>query len=175
MIQPDEIIARLGLEPHPKEGGFFVETYRSDDELPGAALPPRYPGARSASTAIYYLLTQGTVSAMHRLATDEIFHFYLGDPVEMLQLKPDGTGSTLLLGPRLEEGMRPQVLVPRGVWQGSRLRAGGRFALLGATVSPGFDYADFEGGERAALTAAYPAFGEMITSLTDLGRKTGME
>ena len=85
---------------------------------------------------------------MHRLQTDEIFHFYLGDPVEMLQLGPDDSGKVLILGTNLLRGMRPQVIVPAGVWQGSRLLPGGRFALLGTTVSPGFERADYENGQR---------------------------
>jgi uncharacterized protein len=129
--------ALLGLVPHPIEGGFFTETYRSADLLPGDTLPARYRGPRAAATAIYYLLTPETFSAMHRLGSDEIFHFYLGDPVEMLQLAPDGSHRVVVIGPDLEAGQRPQVVVPRGVWQGARLRPGGRLALLGTTVAPG--------------------------------------
>jgi predicted cupin superfamily sugar epimerase len=87
---------------------------------------------------------------MHRLRSDEVFHFYLGDEVEMLQLWPDGTGRRVGLGSDLAAGMLPQTVVPQGVWQGSRLVRGGRFALLGCTVSPGFDYADFESAASAS-------------------------
>ena len=149
----ETLCALLGLVPHPIEGGFFAETYRSADLLGGDALPAHYRGARAAGTAIYYLLTPETFSAMHRLGSDEIFHFYLGDPVEMLQLAPDGS-------------QRPQVVVPRGVWQGARLRPGGRLALLGTTVAPGFDYADYETGARAALLASYSAARDLVTALT---------
>src|SRR5271170_7295166 len=93
----DEVIAALNLQPHPVEGGFFRETYRSADLLPQSVLPHN-PGTRSLATAIYYLLTPRTVSAMHLLPTDEVFHFYLGDPVQMLQLHPDGSSRTLILG-----------------------------------------------------------------------------
>lgn len=158
--------AMLGLLPHPVEGGFFAETYRSADVVPGDALPSRYRGPRTAGTAIYYLLTPETFSAMHRLATDEIFHFYLGDPVEMLQLRADGSHRVVVIGTDLEAGQRPQVVVPRGVWQGARLRPGGRLALLGATVAPGFDYADYEAGERAALLASHPAARDLVAALT---------
>ncbi len=116
---------------------------------PRAALPSRYGGARAAGTAIYYLLTPDTFSAMHRLASDEIFHFYLGDPVEMLHLHPDGTHQVLVIGPDLEAGQRPQVIVPRHTWQGARLIPGGRYALLGTTVAPAFDYTDYETAPRA--------------------------
>ncbi len=166
MITAEEIIKLLDLKPHPSEGGYFAETYRSAETLAPGALPARYSGPRAAATAIYYLLTPTTFSAMHRLRTDEMFHFYLGDPVEMLQLWPDGSGRTLVLGSDLRHGMKPQAVVPRGVWQGSRLRKGGKFALMGTTVSPGFDFADYEAGSREQLAGAYPGFRETITALT---------
>jgi uncharacterized protein len=156
----------LKLEPHPREGGWFRQTYVSAERIPQAELPGRYDGERAAATAIYYLLTPTTFSEMHRLASDEVFHFYLGDPVEMLQLRPDGEGEVVRLGADIEGGMKPQLLVSQGVWQGSRLVAGGEVALLGCTVSPGFDYADYEQGMRARLTAEYPAFAEKIRELT---------
>jgi predicted cupin superfamily sugar epimerase len=168
MLTAEELITRLGLRPHPREGGHFSETYRAVEQWPAAALPARYGAARSASTAIYYLLTPGTCSALHRLASDEIFHFYLGDPVRMLQLLPDGQGKEVILGTDLLRGQTPQVVVPRGVWQGSVLEPGGAFALLGCTVAPGFDYADYEHGSRAELLACYPAFADLITRLTPL-------
>jgi predicted cupin superfamily sugar epimerase len=117
-------------------------------------------------TAIYYLLTPYTFSAMHRVPGDEIFHFYQGDAVEMLQLPPDGEGKVVVLGNDLLAGMRPQVVVPGGVWQGSRLVAGGRFALLGTTMSPGFDYSDYEAGRRADLAGRFPQFAQFIEQLT---------
>jgi predicted cupin superfamily sugar epimerase len=165
-LSAEQIIQLLNLQPHPAEGGYFVETYRAAEQLSAAALPERYGQARHHATAIYYLLKPGTFSALHRLKSDEVFHFYLGDPVEMLQLGPDGAGRTLVLGIDLAGGQRPQVLAPRGVWQGSRLLPGGRFALLGCTVAPGFDYADYQHGDRAALVAAYPAFRARIEALT---------
>ncbi|MBI2807338.1 MAG: cupin domain-containing protein [Planctomycetes bacterium] len=166
MSTADELIRHLGLQPHPKEGGFFRETYRAAESFAPPALPGRYVGTRSASTAIYYLLTPKTFSALHRLQTDEIFHFYLGDPVRMLQLHPDGSSQTLLLGNDVLAGQHPQVVVPRGVWQGSLLEPGGAFALLGCTVAPGFDYVDYEHGNRDALSVQYPSAIEMIRHLT---------
>jgi len=160
----EEIIKFLRLQPHPKEGGYFRETYRSVDSF--SDLPSRYRGKRSASTAIYYLLTPETFSAMHRLASDEIFHFYMGSPVEMLQLFPDGQGKIVGLGSDLKAGQSPQVIVPAGVWQGSRLVAGGSFALMGTTVAPGFDFADYESGQREKLIEQYPQFAKMIRELT---------
>ena len=152
--------------PLAREGGFFAETYRAHEVLPTGTLDPGRPGGRSLASAIYYLLTPGTFSALHRLHSDEVFHFYLGDPVEMLQLLPHGEGRVQVLGTDLIAGMRPQVVVPRGVWQGTRLIPGGRMALLGTTVSPGFDPRDYEQGERNTLVAAYPAFREGILALT---------
>ncbi len=160
------IIAALGLVPHPKEGGWFRETYRAGDSLAPPALGGRYAAPRSVSTAIYYLLTPTTFSALHRLASDEVFHFYAGDPVEQLQLHPAGHGEIVTIGNDLAAGQRPQVVVARGVWQGARLAHGGRYALLGCTVAPGFDYADYEDGARAILAAAYPQFAERIATLT---------
>ncbi|MCI0380720.1 MAG: cupin domain-containing protein [Gemmataceae bacterium] len=166
MATAEEIIAYLGLQPHPKEGGFFRETYRAAESIGAKALPERYAGDRSVSTAIYYLLTPNAYSALHRLASDEVFHFYLGDPVRMLQLWPDGSGRTLVLGSDVLGGQQPQVVVPRGVWQGSMLESGGRIALLGCTVAPGFDYDDYEGGLREDLTKQYPEFSDWIERLT---------
>lgn len=156
----EDLVWQLDLQPHPVEGGWFVETYRSEVSFAAAA-----GVRRSLSTAIYYLLTPDSVSALHRLRGDEIFHFYLGDPVEMLQLRPDGGGRILTIGTDLGAGMRPQVVVPAGVWQGSRLAPGGRFALLGTTMAPGFDPADYERPDAERLVASYPDFAEMIREL----------
>jgi predicted cupin superfamily sugar epimerase len=161
-----EIIRLLDLQPHPREGGYFRETYRSHEQFPASSLPSRYQAARSAGTAIYYLLTQDTCSPIHRVASDEIFHFYLGDPVRMLQLWPDGQSKILILGSALELEQQPQVVVPHGVWQGTLLEPGGVFALFGCTVSPGFEYADYEDGDRNMLTKHHPAHAELIAKLT---------
>ena len=133
---------------------------------PAAWLGPAYSGPRAAATAIYYLLTPETVSTLHRLASDEVFHFYLGDPVEMLHLLPDRSHQVLTLGHDLAAGMTLQVVVPAGVWQGARLAAGGRWALLGCTVAPGFEFADYEHGRRAPLMRAFPAARDLIVALT---------
>jgi uncharacterized protein len=166
----DDVIAHLQLQPHPVEGGFFRETYRSTETLPASVLP-KQRADRSVCTAIYYLLTPKTVSALHRLPGDEVFHFYAGDPVRMLQLGPDGSTRTLVLGTDLRTGQVPQLVVPGGVWQGSVLVDGGSWALLGATMAPGFEYADYASGDRAELTARYPAAAGMIERLTPAGRE----
>jgi predicted cupin superfamily sugar epimerase len=167
MLTAEELIRLLHLQPHPREGGWYRETYRSELQLPAEALAPRYRGARSASTAIYYLLTPQTCSALHRVATDEVFHFYLGDPVEMLQLgpAPEDGGRMLTLGSDVLAGQLLQTMVPAGVWQGSVLRPGGAFALMGATVAPGFDFADYESADPDALIAGFPDFAERIRRL----------
>lgn len=162
----EQIRELLGLEPLAHEGGFFAETYRARETIPAGFPGLDPPDARSLATAIYYLLTPETYSALHRLRGDEMFHFYLGDPVEMLQLDPSGEGRVITLGTDLAAGMRPQVLVPRGVWQGTRLLPGGSAALLGTTMSPGFDPADFDLGRREALLAQYPAHRARILALT---------
>jgi predicted cupin superfamily sugar epimerase len=166
MLEADDLIRQLRLQPLRIEGGYYVETYRSAGQIPRSALPPGYGGPRSFATAIYYLLTPDTFSGLHRLPSDEMFHFYLGDPVEMLQLRPDGSGEVVVIGTDLQAGMSPQVLVPGGVWQGCRLAAGGRYALMGVTVAPGFEFADFESGSREELLARYPAFANLIRALT---------
>ena len=166
MPSAKEIQELLELQPLPVEGGYFAETYRSKFALTQRFLPSGYPGERALSTAIYYMLTPDTFSAMHRLNGDEIYHFYLGDPAEMLILKPGGTGETLLMGQDIVSGMRLQHVVPGGAWQGSRLVPGGKFALLGTTMAPGFDPADFELGAREVLSARFPAYAELIAVLT---------
>jgi|SRR5271156_177031 len=162
----DEIKKLLNLGPHPCEGGWFIHTWRSDEMIPHATLPVRYPGDRHAGTCIYYLLEPSTFSEMHRLASDEIFHFYYGDPVEMLQLLPDGSAHTVILGNDLRHGQRPQLIVRKYVWQGSHLLPGGQVALLGCTVSPGFDFADYETGRRDPLLREYPQYSDLIQTLT---------
>ncbi|WP_207260872.1 cupin domain-containing protein [Desulfovibrio sp. Huiquan2017] len=163
---PREVIDLLGLTPHPEEGGWFRETHRVAETVPHGVLPGRYSGPRSMGSAIYYLLTRDTYSHMHCLQSDEIFHFYAGGPCEMLQLHPDGAGERLVLGNDLLGGQRPQILVPRGSWQGLRLLPDADFALMGCTVAPGFEYADYAHGDRAQLIARYPEFHDEITRLT---------
>lgn len=166
VLTAEQVRKLLKLEPLAGEGGFFAEAYRSAHQLPKEALPKCYSGERSLSTAIYYMLTPDAFSAMHRLKGDEVYHFYLGDPVEMLMLKPDGTAEAILIGPDIAAGMRVQHKVCGGTWQGSRLAPGGKFALMGTTMAPGFDPADFELGKRDELTARYPVYAPLIAMLT---------
>jgi uncharacterized protein len=160
----DEIKTLLHLQPHPVEGGFYRRTYTSSVSV--ALLG----GVRPYGTAIYYLLEEGTFSEMHVLASDEIFHFYLGDPVEMLQLLPDGGSRVVTLGPDLAAGQHVQLVVPAGVWQGTRLvdreNGRGKFALLGCTVTPGFDFADYRSGKYDELVRQWPLEAARIRKLT---------
>jgi predicted cupin superfamily sugar epimerase len=172
MLTTEQIIRHFDLKPLPEEGGFFTQSYNASETLPQHALPARYRSARSFGTAIYYLLTPDpdVFSALHRLPTDEIYHFYLGDPVELLLLHPDGTSQRVILGPDILNGQHVQFVVPAGVWQGSHLVAGGRFALMGTTMAPGYDNDDYTGGERAVLQAQYPDQAELIRQLTRIPR-----
>ncbi len=165
MNNADQIIRLLGMRPLPQEGGFFVETYRSDEALAPGALPARYGSERALSTGILYLLRARDRSRLHRLASDEIWHFHLGDPLEMLLLAPDGTGRHIVLGPRIDLGQRVQVVVPRGTWQGARVLPPGRWTLMGTTVAPGFDPADFEIADAGRLLERYPDYAEHIRRL----------
>jgi len=168
MLTAEELIEALGLEALPGEGGYFKRTHVADESLAAGVLPGRYGRAKPISTAIYYLLSDASdcFSAIHRLPTDEIYHFYLGDPVELLTLGPDAATSRFVLGQDLAAGQHVQLIVPRGVWQGSRLVAGGRVALLGTTMAPGYDPEDLELGDREALSTAYPGRRELIRALT---------
>ncbi|MHB1022008.1 MAG: cupin domain-containing protein [Acidobacteriaceae bacterium] len=165
-ITANKLKELLHLTPHPREGGWFVRTYEASETIPQSALDARYGGSRRTGTAIYYLLEPDTFSEMHLLQSDEIFHFYLGDPVELLQLYPDGTGKITRLGKNLTAGETPQLVVPRNVWQGSRLVPGGKFALLGCTVSPGFEFDDYASGDRNTLCNTWPDFQDRICELT---------
>jgi uncharacterized protein len=165
MTTAEKLIKLLGLKSHP-EGGYYRETYRSDEIIENGALPERYTGHRTYGTAIYYLLTLETFSAIHRIKTDEIYHFYLGDPVELVQLRPDGSGSVVTLSDDIIGGAQVQTVVSRGTWHGARLVEGGKYALLGTTVAPGFEFADFEVGHRSDLIRSYPSFSDTIIPLT---------
>ena len=161
--EEERMIELLGLEPHP-EGGFFRETWRSPLAVGG--LPHGAP--RSASTAIYFLLPSGSFSALHRVASDEVWHHYAGDALELTTIDDAGTVSTLTLGDELARGQRPQAVVPAHVFQAARPRPGGAhgYVLCGCTVAPGFEFSDFELPSRAALRTRFPALGELVDALT---------
>ena len=163
----DEVKEILGLVKHPREGGWYVRTWESEELVAASCFEDgRYDGARRTSTAIYYLLEPGTFSEMHVLKSDEIFHHYMGGAVEMLQLFANGSSSRVVIGKDLEAGERPQCVVRTGVWQGSRLLKAEGWALLGCTVSPGFEFEDYEDAAAEELVARWPGEAEMIRGLT---------
>jgi hypothetical protein len=167
ILNAEEIIKKFNLKPQPTEGGYYVETYRAEHVLLKSCLPDSYESQRALSTAIYYMLTPGTKSVLHRLPTDEVYHFYLGDPVLMLQLYPDGTTKILILGHDIKAGQSLQITVPKNVWQGLLLMEGGNYALMGTTMAPGFDFPDNEIGNRDYLLKEYSSEESMIVKLTD--------
>jgi predicted cupin superfamily sugar epimerase len=148
-VTTQEIIAKLNLEPLAGEGGYFRLSYRSEQ-----------------SSAIYYLVTPKDFSALHRLKGTEIFHFYAGDAVEMVQICESGDLKKLTIGSDIMNGMEPQVVVPAKVWQGARLAEGGKWALLGTTMAPRFEYGDFELGNREKLIELFPKFTDEIKAFT---------
>ena len=157
-------IDRLNLEPHP-EGGWYRQTYRAMLMLPQSALPG-FTGDRAASTAIYFLLAGDQFSAFHRLRSDEVWHFYAGSGLVVHVIEPGGQYNELLLGSDATSGEQFQAVVPAGCWFGSSLRQPNTYALVGCTVAPGFDFADFEMAERDALTAQFPQHRSIIARLT---------
>lgn len=158
-------IEQLSLARHP-EGGWFRETYRSTEFIPRGALPDRFDEQRSISTAIYFLLEEGEISALHRLKSDEIWHFYEGAPLAVQVIEPDGRHYTLLLGSDPDRGEQFQAVVPAGCWFGAELSGCGEYALVGCSVAPGFDYNDFEMACCEELTALFPQHEALIRRLT---------
>jgi predicted cupin superfamily sugar epimerase len=158
-------IEKLQLNPHP-EGGYYRETYRSDVVLASEILPSRFTGARAASTAIYFLIDGENFSAFHRLSSDELWHFYAGSALLVHVINPSGAYSSVRLGNEFDAGEVPQAVVPAGKWFASHVADWKSWALVGCTVSPGFDFADFEIGERAKLMELYPQHRELIVRLT---------
>ena len=157
-------IDRLDLQPHP-EGGFFKETYRSELELAAEDMGMSASGSRNLCTGIYYLLSGEDFSALHRIQSDEMWHFYAGAALRVEGIHPDGTRQDWVLHNSPTLGS-PQAIVPAGTWFGSRLVDPQGFALVGCTVSPGFDFADFEMGSRQDLMAVFPEHRAWIQSLT---------
>ena len=158
------------LESLPGEGGLFRQTYRSAEQVERGCLPERYMESRPFGTAILYLLNTDPdcFSALHSLPTDEVYHFYMGDPVEMLLLYPDGHSQHILLGHDIFSGQQVQFVVPGGVWQGSHLLDGGQYALIGTTMAPGYVDSDYIGGTREELTRLFPQEVNLIQRLTRL-------
>ena len=148
------------------EGGAFKETYRSGMVLPQQNLSSEHKGDRAAATSIYFLLEYGEFSAFHRIASDEIWHHYDGDELCVYEIKKDGTLIRHLLGKDIESGASPQIVIEAGSWFGSRVEVADGYTLCGCTVSPGFDFADFELATEADLSEQYPQHADLIKTLT---------
>src|SRR5258708_38031727 len=162
---PSYWINKLGLTPHV-EGGAFGEVYRSELIIPRSSLPLFFQGSRSASTSIYFLLSQGQFSAFHRIASDELWHFYFGDPLLVYEITHNGRLVEHRLGADPEKGESFQTVVKAVSWIGCVPAPGSEYALVGCTVAPGFDFADFELADRTALARQYPEHAGLIHKLT---------
>jgi predicted cupin superfamily sugar epimerase len=161
----EEIKTMLGLEPHPT-CGFVAETYRSPLKIASNALPEAYEGDRPYGSALYFLVTPDAQIVMHRIRSDQLYHHYLGDPLEVLLLYPHGGGEVVTVGPDLGAGERPQLFIPGGTFHTSRLAQGANYALLASTEWPGVEPPDVEHGNIEALMEAYPTLREKIRAFT---------
>jgi hypothetical protein len=158
------LIDRLGLAPHP-ERGYYVETYRASLTVEG--LPPPFAGPRAAGTAIYFLVTSAQPTTyLHRLRSDEIFHFYEGGPLDVLLLGATGPGDVRRLGTNVAAGERPQIVIPAGTWFAVELSDVASHCLIGCTVAPGFEFADFELAAGPELAVRYPTHAARIARMT---------
>lgn len=161
----EDVIAKLGLLVHP-EGGFFRETYRSGGQIPASALPSVFQGARTYSTSILYLLPEGRKSGLHRIKQDEVWHYHLGGPLRLFMISPQGETEEIILGPDIMAGQHLQFTVPAGYWFGAKPRPGAGYCLVGCTVAPGFEFADFEMASEAELKKAFPALYGVISEFS---------
>jgi hypothetical protein len=155
----------LDLERHP-EGGYYRETYRTDESIPTTALPDRFDGPRDVAALIYFLLPADSFSALHRIQQDEVWHFYAGAPITLHQIAPDGTYTTQTLGRDVTDGQQLHMVVPAETWFGGTVDAEEGYGLAGCTTAPAFEFDDFELADRAALTETFPQHQEVIERLT---------
>lgn len=160
-----QIITHFSLLPHP-EGGWYKETYGAEGVIPHGALPPAFTGDRRFSTAIYFLLERGNFSAFHRIQSDECWHFYAGGPLVVSVIDSTGALLQVKLGSNFLAGETFQYVVPAGCWFASAPADGTEYSLVGCTVAPGFDFADFEMAERRSLLQEFPQHREIITRFT---------
>jgi predicted cupin superfamily sugar epimerase len=160
-LTAEEIREVLSLQPHPT-CGFVAETYRSKAHILSEGLPPEYEGTRPFGSALYFLVTPDAQIVMHRIRSDQLYHHYLGDPLEVVMLYPDGSGATAVVGTDIRAGSRPQLFIPGGTFHMSRLPVGAHYALLASTEWPGVEPPDVEHGDIEALSAAYPKWKDTI-------------
>ncbi|WP_299214156.1 cupin domain-containing protein [uncultured Aquimarina sp.] len=161
----EQIVTMLNMTPHP-EGGFYKETYRSDGVIPKAVLKDQFSGDRNYCTGIYFLLTSENFSAFHRIKQDEMWHFYGGNSLYVHVITPEGVYTRYAVGMNLDQGESPQLVVPAGCWFASSVKDAEGYSFVGCTVSPGFDFADFELAGRDVLVNQYPDHSEIITQYT---------
>ncbi len=161
----EKIVQKLDMKPHP-EGGFFKETYRSKGVVPKEALSDEFGAQRNFCTAIYFLLTADNFSAFHRIKQDEIWHFYEGNAIDIHVIDVHGVYEKHVVGMDIDNGEFPQLVVPAGAWFASGLSKQNGYALVGCTVAPGFDFADFELAERKDLIQQFPKHKDVITKFT---------
>jgi predicted cupin superfamily sugar epimerase len=161
----NQIIKELELLPHP-EGGYYKETYRSEVSIKKDDLPHSFSGARSLSTTIYFLIESGNFSAFHKIKSDEIWHFYAGDALEVIEMDETGKVKLTAVGSKMNEAEVFQYVVKANTWFGSRVKASGKFSLVGCTVSPGFDFLDFEMAKREDLLEKFPQHKRIIEEMT---------
>jgi predicted cupin superfamily sugar epimerase len=165
MSSIEKLIEHYNLQPHP-EGGWYKQTYKSPETIAAAALPKRFPRHRVFSTAIYFLLEKGNFSAFHKIKSDECWHFYAGDPLIIYMIDKDGKLESVMLGNDFESGQMFQFVVPANTWFASRPASKSEYCFVGCTVSPGFDFADFELASREELNRTYPQQVDLINELT---------
>ena len=163
-ISVDELIKEFKLQPHP-EGGYFREPYRAQGIIKKQALPSPFKGDRNYSTAIYFLLPHGSKSMLHRIPSDEVWHFYLGGPLQLVTINEKGKVEEITLGHNVHAGQKPQYVVPAGLWFGSYPAKGTQFSFVGCTVAPGFDFKDLEIAKKEDLLKQYPQAKKIINFL----------
>lgn len=164
MLNIKQLIANYQLQPHP-EGGWYKETYKSSEQIPSAALPVRFGSGRTFSTAIYFLLEQGNFSTFHKIKSDECWHFYAGEALEIFVIQHNGNLEIIRLGSNILNGELFQFVVPANCWFASRPAKNSAYSFVGCTVAPGFDFADFELAVASELLASYPAHAAIIHEL----------
>ena len=167
MKEAERIINALGLEPHP-EGGYFIETYRSVGEISQDSLDSKYQGKRNYATCIYFLLTSESYSTFHRIHQDEIWHFYDGSPIKIHIISETGDYSNIIIGRDVIKGEKPQFVVPGNQWFAAEVINDNDYTLVGCTVSPGFDFTDFQLANRKELITQFPQHEKIITKLTNI-------
>lgn len=158
-------VQKLDLQAHP-EGGFYKETYRSKEQIEKNALPERFTGNRNFGTSIYFMLTAGNFSAFHRIKSDETWHFYTGSSISVSMIFPNGELQIIHLGADFDSNEVFQFTVPANVWFASCLRKNNGYGLVGCTVAPGFDFADFEMANRKEMLNEFPHHKDCIEKLT---------